>query len=485
MTCRLLRAGLGAAFLAALSVPVPVVAKPPDLPDDGAFTLQGLFRGWNLPQVMAASPAEIQPEQRPDYHIISGERPVLSPQPKPDDLLDIPMPQTNNDYQPTGAGISQVGGWGFRNGSWRVPFINYWISRRQPPPPDQNDGYVRPIATGIDFAYQTINDLPAAENEAASPPPVEVLPMPREEADVTCPYLRQQTIDRHASQFADPQIGRDVLDNLARLQEADDLLELAKELADDGYFAEAMECCDLAKALCPSSPSAQRAADTRLELALGLFQPETDTEEATEQEPEASDREPGNEQLVGGLMKACHLLVSQGMHHQAAELARQAFVLDPQRVMADPLIYKMHLLAESPPAGVSEASEPPTCPYCGSSGKPIRAIVVEPKMQEANITTLLVPALPKVDFEVVPALDRVLTESMKPSSSAEEASEDAAPANDEQWLRALIHDSPLAVDADTEGSLRLSGDCTLGGNVYHLRFNHGCLMIWKTPDASK
>jgi tetratricopeptide (TPR) repeat protein len=373
MTCRLFRAGIGAAFLAALSVPAHVAAKPPDLPENQTITV------------------------------------------------------------------------------WR---------ENSPP-------------------------IGAVENPPPESPSIEMLPMPCEEGDVTCPYLRQQRIDRHASQFVDPQIGRDVLDNLARLQEADDLLELAKELANDGYFTEAMECCDLARALCPGSPSAQRAADTRLELALGLFQPESDTEEAAEQEPETSDQEPGNEQLVGGLMKSCHLLVSQGMHHQAAELARQAFALDPQRVLADPLIYKMHLLAEPQPVAASEASEPPTCPYCGSSGKPIRAIVAEPKKHKANTTTLRVPALPKVDYEVVPALDRVLTESMKPSTGVEEASEDAAPANEEQWLRDLIHDSPLAVGADAEGGLRLSGECTLGGNVYHLRYRHGCLAIWKTSDASK
>ena len=72
-----------------------------------------------------------------------------------------------------------------------------------------------------------------------------------------------------------------------------------------------------------------------------------DKQACSEPKVNPCNTEPGIEPMVCGLMKACHLLMSQGMQHQAAELARQAYALDPQRVMADPLIYKMHLLAES------------------------------------------------------------------------------------------------------------------------------------------
>ena len=95
----------------------------------------------------------------------------------------------------------------------------------------------------------------------------EALPMPREDSDITCPYLRQQMIDRHACQLADPEIGRDVLANLESLKKADKLLKLANELARDGFLAEAMVCCDLAAKLCPGSPCAQRAVDTKNDLA--------------------------------------------------------------------------------------------------------------------------------------------------------------------------------------------------------------------------
>jgi hypothetical protein len=48
---------------------------------------------------------------------------------------------------------------------------------------------------------------------------------------------------------------------------------------------------------------------------------------------------------VRGLMKACRLALEAGRVEKAAELAREAFALDPERVAADPVIYKLNLLA--------------------------------------------------------------------------------------------------------------------------------------------
>jgi hypothetical protein len=188
--------------------------------------------------------------------------------------------------------------------------------------------------------------------------------------------------------------------------------------------------------------------------------------------------EPGVEEQVRGLMKACRLLMCEGLHEQAAELARQAFALDPERVMADPLLYKMHLLADTPRSHESsEASEPPSCPYCPSIGKPIQGIVPQKKESDPGPTTLLVPPMPPVDYEVVPALDRVLVES----AGAEEAREEAEPSS----LPALIEEIMDSVGVDANGGLRLSGEWLCGSSVYHLRYNRGCLAIWKTPDAAK
>jgi hypothetical protein len=423
-------------------------------------------------------------------------------------------------------GISQECGWLFADGSWRDPFIDYWIARQKPLSSEQNEGNVYTIVA------QTSDDPASVEDEITPPPTIEMLPMPHEDSDITCPYLRQQMIDKHACQIADPEIGRDVLANLECLREADDLLELAKKLACDGFFAEAMVCCDRAAKLCPGSPCAQRAADTLHDLARGIVPSTTDTEESAEPQPDeptgpcsqcdlfwlqlfvsiglsqtwsggmtlpnpnymrdSADLEPGLEPMVCGLMKACHLLMSQGMQHQAAELARQAYALDPQRVMADPLIYKMHLLAESPtptPADSSEEREPPTCPYCPSIGKPIREIVPEKKKKSKDgPTTLLVPPLPPIDYEVVPVLDDMLTESAteeQPSTGAEEASEAESPAGWQDLIEMLLGEVPFDAGMDADGSLRLSCECAVGDNVYHVRYGHGALAIWKTTDAGK
>jgi hypothetical protein len=47
---------------------------------------------------------------------------------------------------------------------------------------------------------------------------------------------------------------------------------------------------------------------------------------------------------VDGLMKACHLALAEGRFEKAADLAREAHALDAERVEADPVVYKLHLL---------------------------------------------------------------------------------------------------------------------------------------------
>ncbi len=46
-------------------------------------------------------------------------------------------------------------------------------------------------------------------------------------------------------------------------------------------------------------------------------------------------------------------------------------------------------------------------------------------------------------------------------------------------------ETTFGVGVNGDGSLRLSGECSSGGTVYHVLFNRGCLAIWKTPDAAK
>lgn len=499
MTCRLLCACVGAALVGVLSMPAFGIAKPPDLPEDGTVTA--------APSMSAPAPLfQLRPTARRTMagSLLFGIHPALGLLPT-DKILDVPSDHPHragaedvlNDAPPRDwnsfAGrpeIVQLSS--SQYGDWFSWLLARWTTRQQPPTPEQNDGYIHPVATGVSFACRAVQEPPASEDETPVPT-IEVLPMPREDSDVTCPYLRQQMIDRHTCQMADPEIGRDVLANLEYLREADDLVELATKLAREGFFAEAMACCDRAAKLCPGSPCAERAAETLHKLARGIVSPAADTEESAE--PQAADdhnfsEQPGIEPMVCGLMKACHLLMSQGMQHQAAELARQAYALDPQRVLADPLVYKMHLLAEAATmlAGSSEESEPPTCPYCPNTGKPIREIVPENKTKsEDGPATLLVPPLPPVDYEVVPALENELTESAKPAAGAEEASETHMISLEEmrENIRSGWGFPPLDVGTNADGGVRLSAECSLGDSVYHLRYTHGSLAIWKSTDASK
>lgn len=63
--------------------------------------------------------------------------------------------------------------------------------------------------------------------------------------------------------------------------------------------------------------------------------------------------------VADGLLKAAHLEMVEGRSSKAAELVRQAHAISPERVEADPLVYKMHLLDEQPVLrGGEEASEP-------------------------------------------------------------------------------------------------------------------------------
>jgi hypothetical protein len=49
---------------------------------------------------------------------------------------------------------------------------------------------------------------------------------------------------------------------------------------------------------------------------------------------------------VGELLETCQKALAEGRTTEAEELARRALVLDPARVAADPLVYKMQMLSQ-------------------------------------------------------------------------------------------------------------------------------------------
>jgi hypothetical protein len=127
---------------------------------------------------------------------------------------------------------------------------------------------------------------------------------------------------------------------------------------------------------------------------------------------------PGLDRQVSGLMKACHLALSCGKHVYAAELARQANALDPARVAADPVVYKMHLLALNRDRGCCEGCEParadcckPKC-VCGILGGAAVYVQRVPVPMKYFRVEMLPPTLPPVDPKLVIQLDNLIVESM-------------------------------------------------------------------------
>jgi hypothetical protein len=173
-------------------------------------------------------------------------------------------------------------------------------------------------------------------------------------------------------------------------------------------------------------------------------------------------RAKGVHEQVEGLMRACRLAAEAGRHAKAAELAREAYALDAERVLADPLVYKMHLLALQRDKGKARhcrpdrAAEPcePSCPRTGGCPMPMHE-----------------PALPPVDDGVVGALERVLEEA--------EARSDETP----RHTGVSLHGRYFDLDCSWTG-LRMGGQVPLRGSLYHLQFWNGALSGWVTPNPA-
>jgi hypothetical protein len=199
---------------------------------------------------------------------------------------------------------------------------------------------------------------------------------------------------------------------------------------------------------------------------------------------------------VRGLMKACHLAMSAGRTGRAAALAREAYALDPERVTADPLVYKMHLLT-------LKQDQP-------RSDRPARKSHLSKR--SASVAPVC-PALPPVDPQVPAALDRVLVEAEEqeyrsgakadtlPYPLCEEPGGVDHPSGDcgakdigvsaagllEEFLDGLAPEMPAGSRLElgvTWGAVSLSCEVPVGGSVYHVLYNKGGLAVWTTPDPS-
>ncbi len=210
----------------------------------------------------------------------------------------------------------------------------------------------------------------------------------------------------------------------------------------------------------------------------------------------------GIAEQVNGLMKACYLAIGEGRFEKAADLARQAYALDPARVEGDPLIYKLHLFAEqsiqSAPAKCScPESQCPCpksqCPKCCPAQKPT------PACEDPGLAPM--PALPDVSSELPFELDEILTGK---DPLAEEACEEqgwksyfslimdpkthgVSLTQAAHFLHECFQPPPVTERSMTFGlgldGVGVWGMVPLAGVNYTLFFRDGVFLVWMTPEV--
>jgi hypothetical protein len=244
---------------------------------------------------------------------------------------------------------------------------------------------------------------------------------------------------------------------------------------------------------------------------------------------------PGVAEQVTALMKACHLALSCGAHAKAAELARQAHALDAERVAADPVVYKMHLLALKKDKGCcgccEDCDEPDCCCKAKQSAKDCAAGLTVPSgwylehlpqyvppspasdnpatkqligavpQAKCVLVPMMPPPLPPIDPTIAVQLEKLVVEQAvmvaksKPRLEVvEEESEApevpkavakpfrvrAADPGDvisvDDLLRLVPGETWTELDARTN-HLRLLWRVRLGGTVYRLRYDGGDLSV--------
>jgi hypothetical protein len=294
-------------------------------------------------------------------------------------------------------------------------------------------------------------DLPLDQQDTVGPPPAAV-PAPlvgplllgvhpllpaAPAADgpaLTCPYLRQRPQPPAPAMSRAPEVA-EVLDNLQRLEQAEDLYAIATALLREGHAWEAVICCEVVCQLAPGSRCAQEA--NRL-VADALVSYAGSSGAAEEQE--STGTEPGVAEQVAGLLKACRLAVGAGDRRHAGELARQVHALAPARALADPVVRGL-LRQRTKPAASGTPMKPDrdSCPYCPGPQGPM--MLRSPQAGPTDGRDMVVRC----------------------SSSCGEME--------------------LGLEYPGAG-IHLGCDLRCGPRVYHILFAHGTLAAWTSADTS-
>jgi hypothetical protein len=157
----------------------------------------------------------------------------------------------------------------------------------------------------------------------------------------------------------------EVLDNLKRLEHAEDLYAIASALVREGHLREAKICCEAIIRLVPGSRCAQEAD----RLVSDSPAPPAAAAKVVQEHPElrriagererisnGEEEEPGVAEQAAGLLKACRLAAEAGQRRHAEELARQAQALAPSRALADPVARGLLRSPDGPPDRVARWS---------------------------------------------------------------------------------------------------------------------------------
>lgn len=169
--------------------------------------------------------------------------------------------------------------------------------------------------------------------------------------------------------------------------------------------------------------------------------------------------------MVDGLMKACHLALGEGRIEKAAELARQAHALDPERVEADPVAYKLHLLDMPVPQEPKQTPLETSCPSSES----------------------IQPSLPPVDPGVVTALDEVLRRCEGVASTQANSSRCPIAIAAEQmrhWLEDATHGNGALTFGVGFSGLHVSVKAAVNGTVTRLEVSSRGLTVASEPDPA-
>jgi hypothetical protein len=115
--------------------------------------------------------------------------------------------------------------------------------------------------------------------------------------------------------------------------------------------------------------------------------------------------------LADGLLKAARLALDNGEQIKAADLARQAYALDPARMHQDRSVCSLYLLAQQGPMVVGQRvnnSGPECrCPHGCKCKPPCLCVTKQVVVWEPSTR----PNLPGVDPRVVAAMEKVLAEA--------------------------------------------------------------------------